>query len=67
MKMSSIHKKYKPGQLVTIDGHVYRFIKQRTCGNSQWVPGCYICENKKPNKICEHCDPRFDMILKLIK
>lgn len=45
--MSNVHKKYKPGQLVTVDGHVYRFIKQRTCGNPQWVPGCYICENKK--------------------
>lgn len=51
-KTSGTHKKYKPGQLVTINHRVYRITKKYICMNE-----CFCCFDrnyeKKGNRITD--------------
>lgn len=44
-KISGIHKKYKPGQLVTINHRVYRITKKYICMNE-----CFCCFDRNYEK-----------------
>lgn len=49
-KTSGTHKKYKPGQLVTICNCVFRIAKNRS-----GLPDCYVC-NLDLDQVREYCD-----------
>lgn len=44
-KTSGIHKKYKPGQLVTINHHVFRIVKDYYCPDD-----CLFCFDRNYEK-----------------
>lgn len=44
-KTSGIHKRYKPGQLVTINNHVFRIVKKYWCMND-----CFVCFERNYEK-----------------
>lgn len=44
-KTSGIHKRYKPGQLVTINNRVFRIVKKYWCMND-----CFVCFERNYEK-----------------
>ena len=44
-KTSGIHKRYKPGQLVTINHRVFRIVKKYWCMND-----CFVCFERNYEK-----------------
>ena len=44
-KTSGTHKKYKPGQLITINHHVFRIVKKYWCMND-----CFVCFERNYEK-----------------
>ena len=44
-KTSGTHKKYKPGQLVTINHRVFRIVKKYWCMND-----CFVCFERNYEK-----------------
>lgn len=44
-KTSGIHKRYKPGQLVTINNSVFRIVKKYWCMND-----CFVCFERNYEK-----------------
>ena len=57
-KTSGTHKRYKPGQLITIDNCVFRIVENR-CG----LPDCYECnlDLYQQRKYCDHCILHSDL------
>lgn len=53
-KTSGIHKKYKPGQLLTICKNVFRIVKNRSN-----FADCYMCNldlhEQKEKEWCKYC------------
>lgn len=49
---SGTHKKYKPGQLITINHHVFRIVK-----NKSNFTDCYMCDldSYKLKEWCKYC------------
>ena len=44
-KASGIHKRYKPGQLITINNRVFRIVKKYWCMND-----CFVCFERNYEK-----------------
>ena len=44
-KTSGIHKRYKPGQLITINNRVFRIVKKYWCMND-----CFVCFERNYEK-----------------
>lgn len=52
-----IHKKLKPGQLFTVNRHVYRVRKQQL----KHVGPCYTCPVIYNNALCAFCKKRLPL------
>lgn len=61
-KTSGTHKKYKPGQLVTINHRVFRIIKNYYCMNN-----CLFCFDRNYKKYDFCMDLPLDLKIKPIK
>lgn len=61
-KTSGIHKEYKPGQLITINNHVFRIIKNYYCPDD-----CLFCLDRNYEKYNFCMDLPLGLKIKPIK